>query len=407
MALFNPVTQFGSPTGPNSQALIQLLGEVTGEGPFILPLAPWFADDVWDVNPQGARLVTKKNVPLHVAKMFPWQGHWVALGRSNLWIEVTRGMWTTGSKINDLGGAHEYDPTGWTMSPEALRVAATNNICLLMSYLLNGVYSGDPQDEFGNVITHPGLSKCLDQVYGGNICVKEGDTANYKSCNPVDPTIAEDAKWFNGYENFDLTNPASYIPVLEALQNRRDMAGNPISGFAQQSLKLWVPVLKYERARILHTVMEQLVGSGVVGSVKATYQVDTGGTPQTNEQVLFGTQKNPMFGRLLVESIPGLRSDMSVLKAMPPPGFAIAKLFAYAHGGTAGSYGIQNDPNAQNVGGTVPHHAFYMWGPGSPAHFGIPGVTEPGDQMFNIITNEGAAMISGFTSQFLFEGAAS
>lgn len=407
MATYNPVTQYGSPTGANSLALIQLLGSIAGEGPFVLPITPWFAGDVWDVNPQGAKLITKKNVPLHIAKMFPWQGHWVAVGRSNLWIEVTRGMWTTGSKINDLGGSHDFDPTDWSVSPEVMRIAATNNICLMMVGLLNGVYSGTPKDEFGVAIDHPGLSKCIDQIYGGNICVKQGDTGNYKSCNPADPTIASSVKWFNGYENFDFLQPASYIPVLEALQNRRDMAGNAISGFAQNGLKLWIPPVKYERMRILHTVMEQLVSSGIVSSVKANYQVDTGGTPQTNEQVLYGSQTNSMFGRLLVESIPGMRSDMGVLKAIPPQGAPMAKLFAYAHGGSAGSYGIQNDPNAQDVGSTVPHHAFYMWGPGSPAHFGIPGVTEPGDQMFNVITNEGAAMISGFSSQFLFEGAAS
>lgn len=404
MATFNPIAQFGTPGSVNNKAITGFIGAFAAK-PLVFPIEPWWGNHAW-VMP-GAKLETRFNLPIHKAGMSPWNGSWHFDERSNIWMVVRRGMWDKGSKINLLGGAAEFDPTNWSASPETIRISLVNNAPLSLAALLNGCYSGTPKDAAGNAVNHPGLAPCIDQIYGGSsgkIAVKEGDTANYKPVNPADPGLG--SGWFNAYENFDITNPQSYIPVLEAFQDRRDMGNNPM-GLGREGLELWVPTGKEERARLLHEVFRELAGSGITGPIKVDYLVDTGGTPATNQQVIYGSQQNPVFGRMRVKAIPGLRSDLAVMVSQRPAGYDYLSLFAYALGGNAGEYVVQDDPTADSVSNNVPHIAIYPWTQQSAMFFGVPGVSRAGDIGISFVLNEGFAWISGLCTQFLFSGSAS
>lgn len=400
----NPLTQFGPPGSPTYQAVSAIIPSLTK--PFILAIPPWY--DGLTAFKANAAKEFKYAAKVHKTGVTPWKGHWIFHEHSKLWIFGGRGRWTTGTKTNTMSGKEEFDGTGWSIAPETMRIDLLNTLPRMMVACLNGAYSGVPQDEFANVFEFPdgALDTLQDQVYGGAIVVVEGDTGNYKYCNPLDHSIAPNVRWFNGYENFVLEQVENYIPVIEAFQNRRDMAGSNIQGFATQNLRLLVPVMKQERLRILFTVMQTLVSKGYFGSAS----VPTGNPSPSANQIIFGNQPNPMFGRLTVEPVMGLREDLAVMVADVPDEFAeYLGLFLLAHGGAFGTeseYVITDEPAMPN-NTTVPFMSYHVFGPQSAMAFGIPGVSSAGDIGVAATLNVGVRMITGYCAQFLFTGSAS
>lgn len=403
MAVFQPLTQF---SGSAQYAIHTYMGAY-GAMPIVVPIDPFWdpGGRTW-VQP-GAKLLNDVNVPFPSSPgLTPFEGRWVFKEGSNTFARVTRGMWTTGAKINVFNAA-EINFTSWDKQPNVLAIEIGNNPSLMFVYLVNGCYSGKPQDKAGNIKKHPGLSPCIDQIYGGKIAVKQGDTANYKPTHPTDPSVGEN--WFNAWENFDITNGQSYIPVLENMQRR--LAMNAVElGLGDEGLELWVNFGRKERARLLLEVFRELASSGIVTPYVVQSGVNNTGVNSLvksyNDQVLFGQQPNPVFGRMKVRGVTGLRDDLAVISGPRPTAGPETSMFMYAHGGQVGEYAVQEDPVAMRAD-TVPHIAVYQWTQQSPMFAGAMEGTQAGDLGLSMIINEGAAWLTGVGAEFMFTGAAS
>jgi hypothetical protein len=356
----------------------------------------------------GAKLLNDVNIPLPSSPgLSPFEGRWVFKEGANTFARVTRGMWITGAKINVFNAA-EITFNSWDKQPQVLAIEIGNNPALMGAYLLNGCYSGTPQNAAGTVIKHPGLALCKDQIYGGNIAVKFGDTANYKQAHPLDSSVG--TNWWNAHENFDVTNPQSITQALENLQSRQAMNAVELGLGTGDGLEFLINFGRYERVRQLLEVFQQLAQSGIVAPVVVQSGVNNTAVntlvQSYNDQILYGPQTNPHFGRMKVKGVTGLRSDLSVITCPRPTAGPETSMFMYAHGGQVGDYAVQEDPTAMRAD-TVPHIAVYQWTQQSPMFAGVMEGTQAGDLGLSMIVNEGMTWLTGVTCEFMFTGSAS
>lgn len=414
MGLWDPTTQF---TG---DALFAVNGWLAGwkATPIVRPIDPWYRPgDLTAVYP-GAKLVSRASIPIHKPGLEPWAGAWTFSRNTGLYIQVERGMLQKGVKVNMMEAA-EFDVGSFDMSPETMAIEIGNQDALALVACLNGCYSGTPQDAAGNVLAVQLKIKCVDQVYGqgrvgtngdGTLAVKSGDTAHYKPINPARDATGASTGWYNAHENFDFSNAQSYVSVLENLATRKAMNDVELGLTSKGGLELLVAPLNHERCRLLFEVMEQLANSGIVSPYFATSGVNTTAVntlvESFNQQALFGGQTNPVFGRLKVTPVTGLRTDLAVLVAPRPIPRPEYSLFLLAHGGQLGQYELQTEPAAMKAD-SVPHIAVFPWTQtNGPMFFGANG-NSAGDIGLSMIVNTGAAAVSGLLTEFLFSGAAS
>lgn len=403
MSIYNAETQF---TGGAAYAINGWLSGWKAM-PIVMPINPWWRPgDLTYVQP-AAKLVVRQSIPIHAPGVQAWEGNWQFSTPTGKFLECHRALWQKGTKANILKLA-EFDESAFDMAPSTMAIELGNNPGYSLVAILNGCYSGTAQDAAGNVYPPELRIIATDQVYGGKLAVKSGDTANYKLVNPADPSFMTGQKWFNAHENFDVTDPKQYVPVLENMQTRKAMNGVEL-GIGDEGLELWINFGRKERVRQLLEVFRELAQSGIV-----TPYIETAGVNMTgvnglvtsyNQQVLFGTQTNPIFGRMKVRAVTGLRSDLAALVAPRPAPLPQYSAFIYAHGGQVGQYAIQTDPAAMQAD-TVPHVAIYQWTQQSPMFFGVPG-TSAGDIGISMLLNEGFAAVSGLLFEYLFSGAAS
>jgi hypothetical protein len=401
--IYNPTSQF---TGGAEFAINGWMSGWKAQ-PIVMPIEPWWRPgDLTFVQP-GAKLITRQSVPVHAPGVQPWDGAWQFSTPTGLFIECHRAIWQKGVKANIIKLA-EFDESAFDMSPATMAIELGNNPGLCLVAILNGCFSGVPQDAAGNPFPPELGIIATDQVYGGSLAVVDGDTGNYKLVNPADPSFMSASKWFNAHENFDVTDPTDYVPVLENMQQRRAMNGIELQ-IGDEGLELWVNFGRKERVRLLLEVFRELAQSGIV-----TPYVIQAGVNNTavnsmvksyNDQVLFGAQTNPVFGRMKVRALTGLRSDLACVVAPRPAALPQYSAFVYAHGGQVGQYAIQTDPAAMRAD-TVPHIAVYQWTQQSPMFFGVPG-TSAGDIGISMLLNEGFASVSGLLFEYLFTGSAS
>jgi hypothetical protein len=403
MGIYDPSTQF--PAGSQSSYAIHGWLQGWSAQPIAMPIDPWWRPgDLTFVQP-SAKLEMAQSIPIHKPGVQDWGGSWEFSEPSGLFIHGRRSMFQKGTKANIFSMA-EFDYTAFDMSGATMAVELGNNPGYQLVSIVNGCYSGTPQDAAGNVVPLQRKIIGKDQIYGGNLCVKEGDTANYKPVNPADLSIG--TPWYNGHENFDVTNPQHYIAALENMQQRCAMNGVEL-GIGDGGLELWINFGRKERAKLILEVFEQLAQSGVVTPHVVSSGVNTTAVNSLvtsyNDQVVFGTQTNPVFGRMKVRAVTGLRSDLACIVAPRPAPLPQYSAFIYMHGGSVGEYAIQEDPAAM-MNDKVPHVAIYQWDQKSPMFFGVPGTTA-GDVGISMLLNEGFAAVSGLLFEYLFTGSAS
>lgn len=373
---YNPTTQF---VGSSAYALHTFVG-AWEQRPVFMPIEPWWAPGTLTYVISNAKLVTEIPLPIHKPGLEEWQGSWVFSPNSNLFMKVTRKIWQKGSKINLIKAA-EIDFSAWSMTPEAISIEIGNNPGLLLVDLLNRAYTSD------------------DQIYKGT---KIATLASAKKpVNPMDPSVG--SGWFNAHENLAI-DAAGVTTVITNVQQRKAM-NNVEMNLGDHGLEIWVPYANKETARNLVEVFRQI--PGVSGKVQ--YVSDVGGTNTINEQVIYATQDNPVFGRAKVKSIPGMRSDMWMVVATLPPDVGTRPelgLFLYAHGGEVGDYKVNENPGGL-TNDSVPHIYVRTWDENSPVFFGQNGVSTAGDIGVSFLINEGVAWASGLMADFAFTGSAS
>jgi hypothetical protein len=414
MGIWDPTNQF---PGDAAYAINGWLASWKAR-PLVAPIDPWWRPGDLTYMVPGAKLVSRAPIPIHRPGLQPWKGSWEFSENTGLYITCRRAMWQKGTKVNMMI-AGEFDVGAFDMSPETMGIEIGNNPALALVSILNGCYSGTAQDASANVLPAQLHLTALDQVYGqgkagtngaGTLCVKSGDTGNYKPVNPGDTTIG--SGWFNGHENFDFQNAQSYIPVLENMATRKAM-NNVELGLAQgNGLELWINFQNYERTRLLMEVFQELAQSGIVNPYVYSTGVNTTAVNSLvesfNNSLAFGTQKNPVFGRMKVRGVTGLRTDLAVIVAPKPPTATgpETSLFIHAQGGKTGQWANQTNPAAMQAD-TVPHIAVFPWTETTgPMFFGTNG-NSAGDIGLSMVVNEGFAAVSGILTEFLFSGSAS
>lgn len=380
-APYNALSQF---PGTGQYAVKRFMGGYMAQ-PIVVPLEPWWRPgDLTHVIP-SAKLETFVNVPIHKPGMQKWAGSWVFDDQSNLFMSVKRDIYTKGSKANMIRLA-EMDFGAWSMSPQTMAVEVGNNPGIELVALLNAAFTAN------------------DQVYKGSTIAKL-NSGTLKQVNPADPTVG--SGWYNAHENFSITAP-NIVTAIKNMQQRKAHNGIEL-GLGSEGLEVWVPYLNLEETRLLLEVFRELASSGILAADLKTYVVDVGGADQINQQVVFGTQTNPVFGRAKVRAIHGMRTDMWALVSPPPPNLRNRPevgLFLYAHGGQVGQYSVMTDPNALTTD-TVPHIALFEFAQQSAMFFGVPGVSNAGDVGVAAIVNEGFAWASGLLAEFCYTGSAS
>lgn len=397
MGIWNATSQF---SGDAQYIINGWLGGWKAQ-PIVMPIEPWWRPgDLTHVQP-GAKLISRINVPIHSPGLQPFNGSFSFDENTGLYIQVQRATWQKGTKAN-LFRMAEFDVSAFDMAPSTMAVEIGNNPGNVLVAMLNGAYSGTPRDAAGNELPDEFKLICRDQIYGGNVAVLSSGTL--KPVNPARPDLFTGDTWYNCHQNLDITAP-NILTVLKNQQTRKAMNGVEL-GIGDEGVEMWVPYGSKEDARVLVEVMRELAMSGVREVDLTTYQVDTGGSPQTNQQVIYGSQTNPVFGRVRVKAIHGLRSDLWMIvspRPVPRPEFG---LFIYAHGGSIGEYKIQDNPMSL-LADTVPHIATFVWDQKSPLFFGSTGAGSAGDIGITNIVNEGFAFVSGLLADWCFTGAAS
>jgi hypothetical protein len=414
MGLWDPINQFG---GDAAFAVNKWLGGWKAK-PIAMAIEPWHRPgDLTQVYP-GSGLVSRASVPIHRPGVDTMEGSWKFAQNTGLYIKVNRGMGQKGTKVNMFSAA-EFDVGSFDMSPETMSIELGNVDPLNLVAILNGCFSGAPQDALGNKLSAQFKIIATDQVYGqqgtgvngnGTLCVKSGDTANYKPINPARDVQGASNGWFNGHENFDFSNPQGYVSVLENLATRKAMNDVELNLGKDKGLVMFVPFSVYERTRLVFEVMEKLANSGIVAPYLYTVGVNTTGAntlvESFNQALAFGEQNNPAFGRLEVVPVTGLRSDLCVIVAPRPRPEPQYGLFLLAHGGQMGEYQLQTEPMAM-LNESVPHIAVFPWTQtNGPMFFGAGG-NSAGDIGLSMVLNTGAAAVSGLLTEFLFSGSAS
>ena len=396
--IYDPSSQFAGSAA--QQAVSGWLGGFKAQ-PIVMPIDPWWRpNDLTFVQP-GAKLKSYVTIPIHAPGLDPWEGAFKFGETTGLYAQVERAIWQKGTKANTIRIA-EFDVGAFDYAPQTMAVEIGNNPGNALVSILNGCFSGTPQTAAGTALNPLLKVTATDQVYGGKLAVLSSGTK--KPVNPASLNFLPNETWYNAHENTART-AANIIAGLENMQTRKAMNGVEL-GIGDEGVELWTSYSSKEEMRILTEVMRELASSGIVTADLTNYQVDTGGSPKTNQQVLFGAQTNPVFGRVKVRAIHGLRTDLWMLVSPRPAPRPEYSAFLYAHGGQVGQYAIQNDPAAA-TSDTVPHIAIYQWPQNSAMFMGaVPG-TQAGDIGISMLLNEGFAAMSGLLFEYNFTGSAS
>jgi hypothetical protein len=449
---YNPLTQF--PSGGSRQAISGWLDDWTAE-PIVAPIDPWYRPgDLTFVQP-GAKLISYVDVPVHAPGAQAWGGTWEFDENTGIILQVQRSMWQKGVRANTFKVA-EWDPSAFNMSPETMSVELGNVCPLALVALLNGAFNGIPQDKNGNTFDNSDAMICTDQIYGGALAVlpstsitawvtstayikgqkvtsngniyKAGSTATSGATAPTGTTTASDGTitwtyiyaatmqaqklvnpanagflsgqtWFNSQENLDISADNIVASIVNQ-QTRPAMNGIEL-GIGDEGLEIWVPFTKKERARQLVEVFRQLPGVGPSGAAAQQVAITGGGS-----QVIFSQQDNPVYGRLKVRAISGLRSDMWCVVSPRPRPRPQYSLFLHAQGGAQGQWGIQTEGSAMRAD-KVPHIWVKQWTEDSAMYAGAMKGTTSGDIGITMLLNEGFAFGSGILIDVNFTGYAS
>lgn len=405
--MFDPLSHF---TGAQALAVSKFLGSWKA-GPIVKQIEPWYRPgDLTFVAP-NATLKSYVTIPIHAPGIKRFNGKFHFDENSGRVAMVERGTWDKGTKINQFKGA-EYDIGAWSKAPGTVAIEIGNNAPLSLANILNGCYSGVPQDSAGNPIYLPNTTHAdpalmaYEQVYFDvsekkPLVVLDSDTANHRPINPFDLTFQSGSKWHNAKASTPLTAP-NITAAIKNLQKRRAMNGIELN--ISEGLEIWVPYELLEDARLLMEVFRQLPGTGTAAPANATQVPITGGGGVN--QVIYSVQDSPVFGRAKVRAISGMRNDLWCVVAPNMLREPSMSLFMYAHGGAGGDYAINEDP-AKPQNDTVPHIWVYPWAQGSPLFAGTMEGSKGGDIGITMMVNEGFAACTGLLLEARFTGAAS
>ena len=457
---YNPGSQFGTPSvvsgqGGAQQALQGWMDDWAAE-PVVREIDPWYRPgDLTFIQP-GAKYRSFVDVPVHAPGAQAWGGSWEFDENTGIVMQCVRTMWQKGTKANTFQIA-EWDPSAFNMSPETMGVELGNIAPYALVGLLNGAFSGVPQDKFGNPLDNGALMICTDQIYGGSLAVlpsasiaawvtstsytkgkkvtsngnvySAGSTATsgaaaptgtttsndgtivwtymmaasmqaQKLVNPAIPSFLSSQAWYNCQENFAIT-PDNIIASIKNQQVRPAMNGVEL-GLGDEGVEAWVPFSNKELMRQLTEVFRQLPGTGASGTTPVQVPITGGST----SQVIYSVQDNPVFGRLRVKAVTGMRSDMWCIVSPRPRPRPQYSLFLFAQGGKAGKWGIQNDGAAMRAD-TVPHIWVKQWTEDSAMFAGAMKGCKAGDIGISMLLNEGFAFGSGMLIDVNFTGYAS
>ncbi len=459
---YNPTTQF--PSGGARQAISGWLDDWTAE-PIVQPIDPWYRPgDLTFVQP-GAKLISYVDVPVHTPGAQGWGGTWEFDENTGIILQVSRSMWQKGTKANTFKIA-EWDPSAFSMAPETMGIELGNVAPYALVALLNGAFGGVPVDRNGNKIDNADVMICSDQIYGGSLAVlpttatttplggiapwitsqayvlgqkvtssgnvytagagapgtsgataPSGTTTSsdgtitwtylfaatqqaQKLVNPANPGFLSGSSWYNCHESFAITVD-NIVAAITNQQIRLAMNGVEL-GIGDEGLEIWVPFASKEKVRQLVEVFRQLPGVGASNS--AAIQVPITGL--SNSQVIFSAQDNPIFGRLKVRAISGMRSDLWCVVSPRPRPRPQYSLFLHAQGGKVGQWGIQTD-GAAMAADKVPHIWVKQWTEDSAMFAGAMKGTVAGDVGITMLLNEGFAFGSGLLIDVCFTGLAS
>lgn len=443
-APYDPRSQYPSDGG--KFAISRWMGAFKTQ-PIVMPIDPWHRPgDLTFVQP-GAKLNNHTSVPIHRPGAQAWGGHFEFDEASGLYIDCNRALFTKGTKANLINRLSNFDVSSFSKSPQTMAIELGNVAPYSFVALLNGAFSGRPQDRNGNPVANGSLMICRDQIYGGALAVLEpgsitpwvtataydagqkvtsngniysagstdtsgataptGTTTSsdgtilwtfiavatfqaQKVVNPANPDLFTGQTWFNARENWDIT-ANNIVDSIINQQTRLAMNGVEL-GIGDEGIEVWTPFLNKERTRQLLEVFRQLPGTGATGQTPVQVPIDGG----TTSQVIFSVQDNPVFGRAKVRAITGLRSDFWAVVSPRPQPMPQYSLFIHAIGGTVGEYAIMDDPEALSAD-TVPHIAVFQFpaGANSPMFTGSMPGTVAGDIGISMLLNEGYAFGSG------------
>jgi hypothetical protein len=329
-------------------------------------------------------------------------------------MQLGRGKRSWGSSVNVIDGS-EWDPTKWPLTPGTVATQMGNDEPESVVYLINGCYSGTPQDRLGNAIvlknepnTPPRLS-AYDQGYFGlaekkKFAVLSTDTANHRPINPIDPSnTSYGAAWWNARENVGIT-PPNIFAARQNLQKRRTYLGEDLMfGHDDTTLELWCAPTRLDEAK---EALEWLsIHPGIKGNGSTAQQVAITGGGGLN-QVVYGTQTNTAVGRAKPVPIRNMREDLWCLVEKGGPDAAEYRAFGVAHGGSMGEYAL-NEDYAAPENNSVPHIYAKEYGPNSALWDGLIDGSKYGDVGMFWIMNQGVWCLSPIRFEFNFVGSAS
>lgn len=380
--------------------------------PFV-PTKPKFYLSVSHVETQ-TKLVTYLPTPMAGVRGREYNGKLHFDRNGHRIMQIGRGTREWGAAHNILKAA-EWDPTRWAATPDVIARQMGNNEPESAAYLLNGCYSGTPQDANGTAIvlqndtnTPPRLS-AYDQGYFDlsekkKMAVLFGDSANYRPINPLNPSFMSSSAWWNMRENVPITVP-NIFTARKNLQLRKTYMGDDLGfGTDDSTLELWCAPSRIDEARAALEWMTLIPGTGLPNQTPTQVQLTGGGAG--DYQVIHGTQTNVGIGRARAVPIQGLRSDLWCLVDTRQDVGVEYSLFGIALAGESGEYTI-NDQYMDPQNPHVPHIYVYVHDEKSALYQGVQPGSEFGDVGFTFLLNEGIWCLSPARIEFNFIGAAS
>jgi hypothetical protein len=384
MADFNIFNQF------QGKAQHAIIGWMAGwrAKPIIAPPNMWWKGRVLEYP--NAKVEERVPLPVHAPRVRAYQGSAEFDNLSGVFLSVRRTVRQIGTaaSVIELG---EFDYKGWSLAPESMAIAIGN------------IPGNDAADLLGgNATTGVASARNNTSWWGGDnggaafACLS---TDTYKiPVNPFNPKITNKATglstWYNAHENYAIT-AQNIVSALKNMQVRPGFDGLPLD-YGRQNMEMWVPSLNYEETRQLVEVFETLAGSGIISQAEVTIQ---GGSNAGANQVIFGQQPNPAFGRVKVIPVPQLRSDMWCL--VNPTTMPGSEIFLRALGGPIGSYEVNDNAYGQQDNDKVPHIWTVVHGEQSPMYYSNQKIG-----IWNLI-NEGMALASPYAIEFCYTGSAS
>lgn len=291
---FDPKSNF---VGRAQNVIVRYFAELNAT-PLIADPDPWWEQWCWE-RP-GAALITRFYIPVHSFKPSKWTGSVKFSGTSSVFFDVER-------QINDFGVKEK------AMKIAEMDFGAFNMVPGSMAKAVGKM----PQTEFATAL-NAGFT--TPDWTGTNFFRK---TATKPVC-PGKPSLG---KWFNAYENAALT-PTNIVRAIVNVQSRLGFDGLTLN---LDPMFLLVPTSMKEQARQLVEV-QRLIPLAIDG--------------QTG-----GGNDSPVFGRLRVVAVPGMRDDLWIVAATPEADHM--KPLARVMGGPTGTYDVNEDP--QDSGSGVPH----------------------------------------------------